>query len=91
MTAKGVVANVVDPADAMDVAGNKEQPQQGAVSAAVAPEPTAAAGGCQFFMSGKKRLCNWPCKPGQHYCGNHLFEATGGGEARVPCPANPNQ
>ncbi|WIA13914.1 hypothetical protein OEZ85_002485 [Tetradesmus obliquus] len=41
-------------------------------------------------MSGKKRLCNWPCKPGQRYCGNHLFSVTGGGEARVPCPANPN-
>jgi hypothetical protein len=52
---------------------------------------TAAAEGCQFFMSGKKRLCNWPCKPGQRYCGNHLFYATGDGEARVPCPANPNQ
>jgi hypothetical protein len=76
----------------MDVA---DEAPQGAASAAVAAgQPaaqTAAAEGCQFFMSGKKRLCNWPCKRGQRYCGNHLFYATGGGEARVPCPANPNQ
>jgi hypothetical protein len=66
-------------AHAMD----KQQPE--------ATQAAAAADGCQFFMSGKKRLCNWPCKPGQRYCGNHLFYATGDGEARVPCPANPNQ
>jgi hypothetical protein len=78
----------------MDAAAD-EAPQAAASAAAVAAEQPAAqapaAEGCQFFMSGKKRLCNWPCKPGQRYCGNHLFYATGGGEARVPCPANPNQ
>jgi hypothetical protein len=82
----------------MEVAAD-EASQAAASASAVAAKQTAAqaaaaaatAEGCQFFMSGKKRLCNWPCKPGQRYCGNHLFYATGGGEARVPCPANPNQ
>lgn len=55
------------------------------------PGPSSSSGHCRFFIPKKKRYCNWPRKAGHDFCGNHLFEGSGVGEARVSCPANPKQ
>jgi hypothetical protein len=62
-------------------------------TAEVEAEPGASnsSSHCRFFIPKKKRYCNWPRKKGHDFCGNHLFEGSGVGEARVPCPANPKQ
>jgi len=54
-------------------------------------DPNGSSDRCKFFLPVKKRYCGWPVKTGHDYCGNHLWQATGEGEARVPCPANPKQ
>eukprot|EP00803_Ostreobium_quekettii_P008942 evm.model.scf_153.7 EVM.evm.TU.scf_153.7 scf_153:76933-82022(-) len=47
-----------------------------------------AAQKCQFYMKQKKRNCKFDAKPGELYCGNHLFVGAGQGEMRVPCPVD---
>jgi hypothetical protein len=56
-----------------------------------AEQNSSSSDRCKFFLRNKKRYCGWPAKTGHEYCGNHLFEATGAGVTRVPCPANPKQ
>lgn len=49
-------------------------------------------GQCQFLVKRKNRLCKLRAKEGSKYCGEHLTELSGNGEAeqRIPCPYDPD-
>jgi hypothetical protein len=60
-------------------------------AASAPPQQQQVPGRCGHFIPRKGRFCCWPVLPDQQFCGQHVWLATGAGEARLPCPANPNQ
>lgn len=73
---------------------HQQQPKRSNKSStklAAESDPTSSSERCRFYLPRKKRYCGWPAIKGGDYCGNHVYEATGAGETRVGCPANPKQ